>query len=184
MDQLAGTVHDWYPVGRWVNVSDGHRGVTVTPLDAPLIHMGGITTGKWARALEPDGPTLMSWALHNHWMVNFKASQGGEIPQRYRLTTHAGPCDDNAAARFGAESATPPIALRDYLRTGPETGRFLDIPADAPVLVTAKPADDGNGVIVRVQNLTRSRSTSRCALQRAHRQPPLSPRRSKSMGMR
>jgi alpha-mannosidase len=88
-------------------------------------------------------------------MVNFKASQGGEIPQRYRLTTHAGPCDDVAAARFGAESATPPIALRDYLRTGPETGRFLDVPSDAPVLVTAKPADDGDGVIVRIQNLSR-----------------------------
>ncbi len=126
-DQLAGTVRDWYPIGRWVDVSDGERGVTVTPLDAPLVHMGGITTGKWARTLEPEGPTLMSWALQNHWMVNFKASQGGEIPQRYRLTTHAGACDDVAAARFGAESATPPITLRDYLRTGPETGRFLDV---------------------------------------------------------
>ena len=28
-DQLNGTVRDWYPVGRWVDVSDGERGVTV-----------------------------------------------------------------------------------------------------------------------------------------------------------
>jgi len=54
----------------------------VTPLDAPLVHLGGITTGKWARSLEPEGPTIMSWALNNHWMVNFKASQGGQIPLR------------------------------------------------------------------------------------------------------
>jgi hypothetical protein len=151
-DQLANTVRDWYPIGRWVDVSDGERGVTMVPLDAPLVHLGGITTGKWAKELEPDGATIMSWALHNHWMVNFKASQGGEIPQRYRLTTHAGTVDDATAVRFGAEQATPPIVLRDYLRTGPETGRFLEVPAEAPVQVTAKPAEDGDGIIVRVQN--------------------------------
>jgi hypothetical protein len=82
--------------------------VTIAPLDAPLVHLGGITTGRWAKELEPEGPTVMSWALHNHWMVNFKASQGGEIPLRYRLTTHAGPVDDTAASRFGAEEATHP----------------------------------------------------------------------------
>ena len=153
-DQLNGTVRDWYPLGRWVDVSDGERGVTMTPLDAPLVQLGGITTGKWARSLAPEGPTIMSWALNNHWMVNFKASQGGEIPLRYRLTTHDGPIDNRAAARFGAESATPPVTLRDYLRTGPETGRFLDVPEDLPVLVTAKPAESGNGIIVRIQNLS------------------------------
>jgi alpha-mannosidase len=153
-DQLNGTVRDWYPLGRWVDVSDDAHGVTITPLDAPLVHLGGITTGKWARELEPEGPTIMSWALHNHWMVNFKASQGGPIPLRYRLTTHAGAVDDTAASRFGLESTTPPITMRDYLRTGPESDRFLEIPEDAPVLVTAKPADDGDGIIIRLQNLS------------------------------
>src|SRR6476620_2939214 len=153
-DQLNGTVRDWYPLGRWVDVSDGERVVTITPLDAPLVQLGGITTGKWARELEPEGPTIMSWALHNHWMVNFKASQGGEIPLRYRLTTHAGAADDVAASRFGLESPTPPLAMRDYLRTGPATGTFVDTPPDAPVLITAKPADDGDGIIARVQNLS------------------------------
>jgi alpha-mannosidase len=158
-DQLNGTVRDWYPLGRWVDVSDGNRGVTITPLDAPLVHLGGITTGKWARELEPEGPTVMSWALHNHWMVNFKASQGGEIPLRYRLTTHAGAVDDVAASRFGLESTTPPVPMRDYLRTGPESGQFLDVPGDAPVLLTAKPADDGDGIIIRIQNLTEQEQT-------------------------
>ena len=76
-DQLDGAAKDWYPLERWVDVSDGKRGVTLVPLDAPLVHLGGITTGKWARTLEPEGPTIMSWALNNHWLVNFKASQAG-----------------------------------------------------------------------------------------------------------
>ncbi len=152
-DQLDGTVRDWYPLGRWVGLDDGESSVLVAPLDAPLMHLGGITTGKWARTLEPEGPTLMSWALHNHWMVNFKASQGGLIPLRYRLTSASGPIDDAAAWKFGAEAATPPITLRDYLRTGAETGRFLDVPESLPVMIWAKPAEDGNGIIVRLQNL-------------------------------
>ena len=136
-----------------MDVSDGRRGVALVPLDAPLVHLGGITTALWAPELDPEGPTLMSWALNNHWMVNFKASQGSEMPLCYRLTTHDGPCDDAAAARFGAELATPPIVLRDYLRRGDASGTFLSIPEEAGVLLTAKPADDGDGLIVRLHNV-------------------------------
>ena len=152
-DQLPGTVRDWYPIQRWVDVSDGDRGVTLAPLDAPLVQLGGITSGRWDKELRPEGPNIVSWALQNHWMVNFKASQGGEIPLRYRLTTHAGPCDNTAAARFGAEAATPPIVMRDERRFRDPTGRFIEVLESAEVLMTAKPAEDGEGVILRLQNL-------------------------------
>jgi alpha-mannosidase len=85
-------------------------------------------------------------------MVNFKASQGGRIPLRYRLTTHAGGCDDTAAARFAAEEATPAIVLRDYVPRGPRTGRLLAVD-DTGVEVTAKPAEDGDGIVVRLHDL-------------------------------
>jgi hypothetical protein len=150
-DQLSGTVRDWYPVGRWADVSDGERGVTLCPLGAPLVQLGGITTGKAAWELRPEGPALYSWALNNHWMVNFKASQGGRIPLRYRLTTHAGGCDDTAAARYAAEEATPPIVLRDYAPRGPRTGRLVAVD-DPHVEVTAKPAEDGDGVVLRLRD--------------------------------
>jgi alpha-mannosidase len=152
-DQLPGSVRDWYPVSRWVDVSDGSRGVTVVPLDAPLVHIGGITTGRWAETLEPDGPTVMSWALNNHWMVNFQASQGGQIPLRYRLTTYEGPCDDAAAARFGSEQATPPIVLRDLAPADELTGQVVTVDSDRVQLLHMKPADFGDGIIVRLQNL-------------------------------
>jgi alpha-mannosidase len=157
-DELPGTVRDYYPVHRWVDVNDGARGVTGVPLDAPLVKLGGITTNRWAEQLDPEGPTLMSWALNNHWMVNFKASQGGEIPLRYRLTTHSGVVDDVAAARFATEAVTPPIVLRDRLRHKSASGKFLSIPEDAGVLLTAKPAEDGDGIVVRVQNLRQEKS--------------------------
>ena len=168
-DQLHGTVRDWYPLGRWVDVSDGERGVTLTPLDAPLVHLGGITTGKWARTLEPEGPTLMSWALQNHWMVNFKASQGGEIPLRYRLTTHAGPCDDAAAARFGAESATPPI-VAPRLPADRAGDRSLRRGAGRRAGPGHRQAGRGRRRRdLRVQNLTTEPRSSRSASTRQHR---------------
>jgi hypothetical protein len=151
--QLSGAVRDWYPVRRWIDVSDGERGVTVAPLDAPLVQLGGITTGKAARDLHPEGPVVMSWALNNHWMVNFKASQGGEIPLRYRLTSHAGACDDAAANRWAAEEATPPIVLRDEVRRGELSGRFAAVPDELRLEVSAKPAEDGDGVVFRIRNL-------------------------------
>jgi hypothetical protein len=136
-------------------VSDGARGVTIAPLDAPLVQLGGITTGKAGEELKPEGPTIMSWALNNHWMVNFKASQGGGVPLRYRLTTHDGACDDAIANRWAAEEATPAIVLRDYSRRGPASGDFATILGDAATEVTAKPADDGDGVIFRIRNIGR-----------------------------
>ncbi len=130
-------------------------GVTLVPLDAPLVHLGGITTGKWSRSLEPEGPTIMSWAINNHWMVNFKASQDGRIPLRYRLITHAGPVDPAAAARYAAEAAVPPIVLRDIAPTGAREDSFFRLDPDAPILVTAKPAEEEGWIALRLQNLSR-----------------------------
>jgi len=153
-DQLDGAAKDWYPVGRWVDVSDDKRGVTVVPLDAPLTHLGGITTGKWHRTLQPEGPTIMSWALNNHWLVNFKSAQSGRIPLRYRLTTHEGPADASAAARFAAEVATPPVAMRDIKPTGKLSDSFFGTDDKSPVLVTVKPGEDSGWVALRLQNLS------------------------------
>jgi hypothetical protein len=173
-DQLDGAARDWYPLRRWVDVSDGRRGVTLVPLDAPLVHLGGITTGKWSRRLVPEGATIMSWALNNHWMVNFKASQGGHIPLRYRLTTHAGGVDSAASARFAAEAAVPPIVLRDIAPTGARSDSFFGLDPRSPVLVTAKPGEEEGWIALRLQNL--SRNGVRPVL--AFEKPPTAARRS------
>lgn len=152
-DQLNGAVRDFHPLRRWVDVSDGKRGVTVVPLDAPLAQLGGINTGKAQYELEPEGNSVYSWAINNHWMVNFQASQQGEIPFRYRLTTHAGSCDDTAATRFAADVSTPALVLRDWIRDddAPAGGQFLAVDDDG-VEVTSKLAEDGDGIVVRIHD--------------------------------
>ncbi|HVX45278.1 MAG TPA: hypothetical protein VHC49_15415 [Mycobacteriales bacterium] len=150
-DQLSGSCFDWYAVRRWAQVHDDRRGVTVVPLDAPLVQLGGITTNRTLDRPDPDGPAIMSWALNNHWMVNFKAAQDGLIPLRYRLGVHA-PGDAAEAERFATEQSVPPIVLRDYRRAGERSGRLLRVESDA-VECSIKAAEDGRGVIVRLRNL-------------------------------
>ena len=138
------------------------------PLDAPLVHLGGITTGKWARRLEPEGPTIMSWAINNHWLVNFKASQGGRIPLRYRLTTHAGPADPAAAARFAAEASRAADRAprhRADRRAGATASSAVD--PGSPVLVTAKPGEDEGWIALRLQNLSRQKARPTLTFTRA-----------------
>jgi alpha-mannosidase len=152
-DQLDGAVRDFTPLRRWVDLSSDDRGVTMVPLDAPLVQLGGINTGKAMRTFEPEGDAVYSWALNNHWMVNFQASQGGEIPLRYRLTTHAGACDDAAATRFAADVSTPALVLRDWLRHDgvAERGQALEVRDDG-VELASKLAEDGDGIIVRLHD--------------------------------
>jgi alpha-mannosidase len=83
--------------------------------------------------------------------VNFRAFQEGEIPLRYRLSTHAGGCDDADAGRFAAAVATPPLVLRDWRRDGAPVGRFLAVEDDG-VELAVKPADDGDGFVVRLHD--------------------------------
>lgn len=156
-DQIQGAVRDYYPIQRWASVSDGERGVVLASIETPLVQLGGITSYDWNRdSFDPESPTIMAWPLNNHWEVNFKSSQDGEIPVSYRLTTFAGETDIAAATRFAAEQSVAPIVLRDRERNGPESGRFLSVPEDAPVLVTAKPAERADAIVVRVQNLSDS----------------------------
>jgi len=155
-DQLQGSSKDWYPVQRWVDVSDQKRGVTMTPIDAPLVNLGGITAGKWTGKgdLEPEGPNIYSWAINNHWMVNFKASQEGEIPFRFKFQTHEGSLDNSRAYKFGLNCLTPPIILRDKKRLSNTKEKiFIEIDSNF-INYTLKPADDLNGIIIRAQNLS------------------------------
>ena len=110
-------MRDYFPLQRWAAVSDGTRGVVMASLETLLVQLGGITSCDWNRdSFDPESPTIVAWPLNNHWEVNFKASQEGEIPLRYRLTTHEGPTDDSFASRFAAEQAVVPIVRHHHER--------------------------------------------------------------------
>jgi alpha-mannosidase len=150
-EQLPGSVTAWYPVQGWVGVESEEASVVVVPVDAPLVHLGAINTGRRVNA-PPGAPVVMSWPMNNHWSVNFKAAQDGSIHFRYSMTSTPGRLDVAAAARFAAEVRTPPLVLRDRIATGADRGQVIDIVEGAEAIVGCKPAENGTGIVLRFLN--------------------------------
>lgn len=155
-EQLPGSCRDWYGIHRWAEVNDGKASIVLTPIDSPLIQVGGITTGRWAEKLDTRNPMLVSWALHNHWDTNFKASQGENTLLRYRLTSRE-EYDAAEASRFAAEATVPPLIVRVPGASVGQTGQFLQVSPEGVAEVQLKRAADGRGLIVHAYNLADQR---------------------------
>ena len=152
VEQLPGSVRSWYPVQGWVGVDGPDYSVVLVPLDAPLVHLGGVNTGRVVEHLDRSSPVIMSWALNNHWFVNFKAQQDGQIRLRYSLTSTPGHLDANKAMRFSAEVRTPPVVLRDRRPFAPSNGEVGRVLEGADVVVGSKVSEDGTGLVLRLLN--------------------------------
>lgn len=150
-EQLPGSCRDWYGIQRWAEAGDQAVSVVVVPVDAPLVQVGGIQTGRWAEHLQINEPTLLSWPVQNHWTTNFQARQSGELLFRYRLTSMPG-YDAAAASRFAAEQLVPPIIVRTPEATAGPSGTFLTVAPEGVADVQLKRAEDGRGLIVRAFN--------------------------------
>ena len=155
-DQLPGSNRNWFTVQRWVDVSNADSGITLAPLDAPLIEIGGITANllgsvaydRWmTRALESQ--TIYSWAQNNHWHTNYKADQPGETTFRYALRPHTGGYAAAEASRFGMETSRALVAAISDAKTQlPEP--LLTVSSPNVLVETVKVSDDGKGIVVRL----------------------------------
>ena len=86
-------------------------------------------------------------------MVNFKASQDGLIPFRFRFQTHSHDFDNSTSFKFGLDSLSPPIILRDKKRVSDKIEETF-ISCDSQLInYTLKPSSDSNSIIIRAQNL-------------------------------
>jgi len=156
-DELAGGCREWYAAGRWSRVSGGGFGAAVIPVDAPLVTFGDINRGLWPEKFAPPSSTIFSYALNNYWHTNFPRVQSGEFTFRYVITSGTG-LDPARLSRLGRESLTPletgeltrndKVGLRGSLPATPAS--FLLLDGDGVELETLKPAEDGEGYIVRL----------------------------------
>ncbi len=151
-EQLPGSCRDWYGIHRWAEVGNKDVSVTLAPLDSPLIQVGGITTGRWAHQLDTHQATLVSWALHNHWDTNFKASQGEAILQRYRLTSSES-YDPAASTRFAMGASLPPLIVRVPGAKLGDQGIFMRPQPEGKCELQLKRAEDGRGLVLHAYNL-------------------------------
>jgi len=155
LDQIPASCKNWFSVQRWVDISNDRFGLTWSPVNAPLVEVGGITANLigsqtnpdvWIQHLQPS-QTIYSWVMNNHWHTNYRAEQEGPTVFRYAIRPHKGfaPAD---AAKFGVACSQPLIAAP---ASGPTPAKpRLTLSSDKVVVTAFKPSDDGKGWIVRL----------------------------------
>ena len=160
-DMYPGAGHEWFSVQHWVAVQQDGVSGTVMPLDTPLITLGDINRGTWPTEFGQRPGTIFSYAMNNYWHTNYRAAQGGHFQFRYVITSAAS-TDPAALSHMSWEEVTP--LEEDEIRS---QDKALDLPrpldgkqasfmtVDDPdlLLETWKPAEDGDGTIVRFLDL-------------------------------
>ena len=161
LDQQPGSCRDWYCHTHWVSLADADASagsVVWSGPDTPLVTFNDIVRGAWRGSLKPDG-TLFAWVLHNYWSSNFPARQGGALRHRFRISL-SGAGDPVEPVRRGW-SACDPLRVSEPYESGTpgpllEKDRALFFSDPGVLLVGAKPADDGDGVVLRLLDVARS----------------------------
>ena len=155
LDQIPAACKNWFSVQRWVDISNDRFGVTWSPVDAPLVEIGGITANlvgsqtdprAWIQHLAPS-QTLYSWVMNNHWHTNYRADQEGPIVFRYAIRAHRRFAPEEAA-KFGVACSQPLLVVAGGSSS---SGKPRLKVSGKGILTTAfKLADDGQGWIVRL----------------------------------
>jgi hypothetical protein len=153
-DQHSSACRDWFAVQRWLAASDGQTTVVLSPLDTPLVTLGGLTASTWPRQLSLKRAHVFAYVMNNYWYTNYKATQGGRHTFRFSLTSARGPFSKRDALARGWEMFSPPVAQAG---AGPHkpvlsasSASLLGLqPAGLPLLAF-KQAEDEKGFIIRV----------------------------------
>ncbi len=164
-DQLPGANKEWFTATDWAAVRDRDFTAAVIPADAPLVTFGDIVRGKWPTEFAPASGTIFSWVMNNYWGTNFVPWQGGDFEFRYVITSSR-TLDPVALSRLGREVLAPlqvsSLAGTIFQSHTPKsTASFLSIDNPSLVSVTWKIAEEGDGTILRLQNLSAEGGSAR-----------------------
>jgi len=160
-DMYPGAGHEWFSAQHWVSAQQDGVSATVMPLDTPLVTLGDINRGAWPTEFGQRPGNIFAYAMNNYWHTNYRADQGGDFHFRYIITS-APSTDAAALSRMGWEEATPletnEIRSQDQALelSRPLDGKqasFLTINDPNLVLDTWKPAENGDGTILRLIDL-------------------------------
>jgi alpha-mannosidase len=156
-DMYPGAGEEWFSVQHWVSVQQDGVSATVMPLDGSLVTLGDINRGAWPKTFGDRKGTIFSYVMNNYWDTNWPASQGGPFRFRYIITS-AVATDRAQLSHLGWEEVTPlekdAITSQDKASLQPRpldrsAASFIDVPDNDLLLETWKPAENGDGTILR-----------------------------------
>lgn len=152
-EQIAGTSRDWVTAESFASVHQADCGVTLYCPDAPMVQIGNFNWAKKQAAIPRQAnPILLAWPMNNYWETNFRANQPGLVEFRYSFRSH-GAFDPARAVLEGQQTLNPPVTHLVMESAAPRAGRFVEVQGEGVVVNYVKPAEDKQGMIVRVVNL-------------------------------
>ena len=161
VEQLPGTCRDWYSVQHAVGISDGRVSVLWTTHEAPLVQLGGIHTGQWAKRLDAPVGHVYAWLMNNLYFTNFKAAQGGSMSFSFGISARAGAIDADAVRGAGERAALP---LQALVVDGRAPGRRALLSLESPDVTAVAVALDPDGRAVRLRLQASSRGADAVTL--------------------
>ncbi|MDR3723065.1 MAG: polysaccharide lyase family protein [Terracidiphilus sp.] len=169
-DAIAGAGREWFSVQHWIAAEEKGVSAAILPLDAPLATLGDINRGAWPDEFGARTGTIFSYVMNNYWDTNYRAGQGGRFTFRYAFTS-ADRTREAELSRLGWEEATAleqnTISPQDKAlspeaaaaaapaqkRLDGKQQSLLEVNDPAVLVQTWKPAEDGNGTILRLLDL-------------------------------
>ncbi|MFZ2655684.1 MAG: glycoside hydrolase family 38 C-terminal domain-containing protein [Victivallales bacterium] len=172
-DFLPGAYSDALAVQNWVEVNDGDYGLIWSSHDSPVAALGQLWPGYVSPAHSCVIPGRMkhppqkkndfkhgwiySTLFNNNFCTNFSVTQNGEFIFRYSMTTFPKRLSVSEAMQAGADLSTPfehVFSSSRYQGKLPLTGSYIKIASRDVILLVAKLADDGKGIVMRFWNPT------------------------------
>jgi alpha-mannosidase len=158
---------DWFTVQQFVEVEAPDVAIAWATPDAPLVCFQDINRGKWQTKLPFTNGHVYAYVMNNYWFTNYLAGQGGDFTFRFSITSRP-KSDPVASARFGWE-ATYPSLLAVHVQaheTNPNgplaqpSGSLIEIAEPNVFLVSAKKADAGDALVLRLWEVSGKATTA------------------------
>jgi alpha-mannosidase len=149
-EQLPDTCRDWYSVQHAVAVNGQDRHVMWTTHEAPLVQLGEIHTGEWARELRADAGHVYAWLMNNLYFTNFRASQGGHMRFDFDIEPRTGRADHDAVRIAGEAAGMPMVARVVQGGARSATSAPLALVAEGLVAATLSPLADPDFASLRL----------------------------------
>jgi alpha-mannosidase len=152
-DRLPGAITDAYALRRTAGLSDGTVSVAWSAADSRVAY--------WQPDRGARPPVLLA-VLTNNFPVawNRHEENRGRLTFRFSLCAYAGKFDARRTARLGLETQTEFPAYRSWFRAAPAETSFVSVTGENVVLQALKPAEAGDGVILRLMNVSPDRATT------------------------
>jgi hypothetical protein len=148
----AGANRYLWCVDDWIDASDDRVGLSILPVDMPLVSIGDPGIYRFGADRIPSEPLVYAHLSNTQWGTNFPQWLEGNFTWRVRLAPHAGDWRLGLASRATRAELSRSVSATNKMMASGQFAGFTQQPVEPGTVLTLlsmRPRHDGPGVIVR-----------------------------------